>query len=91
MSSTENVRAHAIDMSSIVQAGQSDLSDKKVETSIKIQNLKLFYGEKQALHGINMEIPKKKVTAYIGPSGCGKSTLLRCINRMNDLVDIARI
>jgi len=91
MSSTENVRAHAIDMSSIVQAGQSDLSDKKVETSIKIQDLKLFYGEKQALHGINMEIPKKKVTAYIGPSGCGKSTLLRCINRMNDLVDIARI
>jgi len=40
---------------------------------------------------INMAIPKKKVTAYIGPSGCGKSTLLRCINRMNDLVDIARI
>jgi phosphate transport system ATP-binding protein len=39
------------------------------------------------LHGINMEMPKKKVTAYIGPSGCGKSTLLRCINRMNDLVD----
>jgi len=91
MSSTENVRAHAIDMSSIVQAGQSDLSDKKVETSIKIQDLKLFYGKKQALHGINMDIPKKKVTAYIGPSGCGKSTLLRCINRMNDLVDIARI
>jgi len=39
------------------------------------------------LHSINMEMPKKKVTAYIGPSGCGKSTLLRCINRMNDLVD----
>jgi phosphate transport system ATP-binding protein len=47
----------------------------------------LFYGKKQALHGINMEMPKKKVTAFIGPSGCGKSTLLRCINRMNDLVD----
>ncbi|MBW6452747.1 MAG: phosphate ABC transporter ATP-binding protein PstB [Methyloprofundus sp.] len=61
------------------------------ETSIQIQDLNLFYGEKQALHGINMEIPKKQVTAYIGPSGCGKSTLLRCINRMNDLVDSARI
>jgi ABC-type phosphate transport system ATPase subunit len=63
----------------------------KNETSIQIQDLNLFYGEKQALHGINMEIPKKQVTAYIGPSGCGKSTLLRCINRMNDLVDIARM
>jgi len=61
------------------------------ETCIKVENLNLFYGEKQALHGINMEMQKKKVTAYIGPSGCGKSTLLRCINRMNDLVDSARI
>jgi phosphate transport system ATP-binding protein len=61
------------------------------ETCIKVENLNLFYGEKQALHNVNMEMPKKKVTAYIGPSGCGKSTLLRCINRMNDLVDSATI
>lgn len=61
------------------------------EIAIKIENLNLHYGQKQALHDINMDIPKRKVTAYIGPSGCGKSTLLRCINRMNDLVDIARI
>ncbi len=91
MSSTEKKRSHAIDMSSIVQENQSDSSGETEEISIKIQDLNLFYGDKQALHGINMEIPKKKVTAYIGPSGCGKSTLLRCINRMNDLVDIARI
>ncbi|CAC9633519.1 Phosphate ABC transporter, ATP-binding protein PstB (TC 3.A.1.7.1) [uncultured Gammaproteobacteria bacterium] len=87
--SSEPVRTHAIDMSAIAQKNQSNKG--KNETSIQIQDLNLFYGEKQALHGINMEIPKKQVTAYIGPSGCGKSTLLRCINRMNDLADIARI
>ncbi|MGR9045578.1 MAG: phosphate ABC transporter ATP-binding protein PstB [Gammaproteobacteria bacterium] len=58
---------------------------------LEVKNLNLFYGAKQALHDIDMHIPRKKVTAYIGPSGCGKSTLLRCINRMNDLVDSARI
>jgi len=58
---------------------------------LEVKNLDLFYGEKQALHGVDMVIPKKRVTAYIGPSGCGKSTLLRCINRMNDLVDSVRI
>ena len=46
---------------------------------------------KEALHGINMTIPKNRVTAFIGPSGCGKSTLLRCFNRMNDLVDSCNI
>ncbi len=50
-------------------------------------DLRLSYGQKEALHGIDMIIPKKRVTAFIGPSGCGKSTLLRCFNRMNDLVD----
>jgi phosphate transport system ATP-binding protein len=85
----QKVRTHAIDMSSIlrVKGGQHEQN----EACIKVQNLNLFYGEKQALHDISMEMPKKKVTAYIGPSGCGKSTLLRCINRMNDLVDSARI
>ncbi len=61
------------------------------EVCIKVQNLNLFYGDQQALFGIDMHIPRQKVTAYIGPSGCGKSTLLRCINRMNDLVDNVRI
>ena len=87
--STQQVRTHAIDMSSVLRNKGSD--NGKNETCIKVENLNLFYGEKQALHNINLEMPKKKVTAYIGPSGCGKSTLLRCINRMNDLVDSARI
>ena len=61
------------------------------QTALEIKNLNLFYGDKQALHNIDMKIPKGQVTAFIGPSGCGKSTLLRCINRMNDLVDTCRI
>jgi phosphate transport system ATP-binding protein len=86
---TQDVRTHAIDMDSILR-GSTKASEPE-EVCIKVENLDLFYGDKQALYGINMEMPKKKVTAYIGPSGCGKSTLLRCINRMNDLVDSARI
>src|SRR5687767_9128347 len=60
-------------------------------TAIQIQDANLWYGEKQALHGISLEIPRNQVTAFIGPSGCGKSTLLRCLNRMNDLIDGVRI
>jgi phosphate transport system ATP-binding protein len=81
----QEVRTHAIDMNSVLNNRVN--RNESNEISIKVENLNLFYGDKQALHGINMDIPKKKVTAYIGPSGCGKSTLLRCINRMNDLVD----
>ncbi|MXV62467.1 phosphate ABC transporter ATP-binding protein [Natronorubrum sp. JWXQ-INN-674] len=58
---------------------------------IESRDLDVFYGDDQALHGINMDIPEHKVTALIGPSGCGKSTFLRSINRMNDLIDIARV
>ncbi|MBN8945274.1 MAG: phosphate ABC transporter ATP-binding protein [Rhizobiales bacterium] len=55
--------------------------------AIEIKDFNLWYGAKQALHDVNIEIPASMVTALIGPSGCGKSTLLRCLNRMNDLVD----
>lgn len=57
------------------------------KTKILTEKLSLFYGEKQALNEISMQIPEKQVTAFIGPSGCGKSTYLRVINRMNDLID----
>ena len=52
-----------------------------------VKDLHLKYGEKETLKGIDMNIEKNKVTAFIGPSGCGKSTLLRCFDRMNDLVN----
>ena len=61
------------------------------EVKILIRNLNLFYGEKQALKNITLDIPANKVTAFIGPSGCGKSTFLRVLNRMNDLIDHVRI
>ncbi|QKF86934.1 phosphate ABC transporter, ATP-binding protein [Campylobacter blaseri] len=54
---------------------------------IQTKNLSLWYGEKQALKSISMDIYKNQITAFIGPSGCGKSTFLRCLNRMNDLID----
>nr|WP_308318845.1 phosphate ABC transporter ATP-binding protein PstB [Vibrio metschnikovii] len=55
------------------------------------RDVKVFYGESQALHGINMDIVENEVVAFIGPSGCGKSTFLRCLNRMNDTIDSARV
>ena len=61
------------------------------KTKIRVDDLDLYYGEKQALKGINMEIRENEVTALIGPSGCGKSTFLRCLNRMNDLIDCVKI
>ena len=62
-----------------------------VTSKIASKDLNLWYGEKQALKNINLDIPEKKITALIGPSGCGKSTFIRCLNRMNDLVDKVRI
>jgi phosphate transport system ATP-binding protein len=61
------------------------------DIKIVIKNLNLFYGEKQALKNITLNIPDKRVTAFIGPSGCGKSTFLRVLNRMNDLIEHVRI
>ena len=60
-------------------------------TIIEARDLDVYYGDDQALDDIDIEIPETQVTAIIGPSGCGKSTFLRCINRMNDLVDAARV
>ena len=58
---------------------------------IDVRDLDFAYGSNQVLHDVSLEIPAQAVTAFIGPSGCGKTTLLRCINRMNDLVENARI
>jgi len=54
---------------------------------LSVKNFNFFYGKKQALFDVSMDIPEKQVTAFIGPSGCGKSTLLRNFNRMNELID----
>ena len=59
--------------------------------NISVKNANLWYGDFQAIKNISVEIPERKVTAFIGPSGCGKSTFLKCFNRMNDLVEGCRI
>ena len=61
------------------------------KTCFESKDFGLYYGTSRALRAINMVIPEKRVTAFIGPSGCGKSTLLRCMNRMNDLIDVVRL
>lgn len=86
----EETRTHALDLTKIRPRGpQHRLTDEEI--FLQVRNLSLYYGEKRALREITMELPKKRVTAFIGPSGCGKSSLLRCFNRMNDLIDGARI
>lgn len=67
------------DTRSVEPPGRKDL--------IKIKDFSFFYGAKQAIHNVSMEMAERQVTAFIGPSGCGKSTLLRNLNRMNDLID----
>ncbi|KAJ9432228.1 MULTISPECIES: phosphate ABC transporter ATP-binding protein PstB [Enterobacterales] len=61
------------------------------DIALRVNQLSLWYGERQALNNIDLQIPKNRITALIGPSGCGKSTLLRCFNRMNDVIDRCRI
>ncbi len=65
----------------------------ELEAPVKVRarNLSVFYGEKQALFDIDLDIPPNQVTALIGPSGCGKSTFLRCVNRMNDVIKDCRM
>ncbi len=61
------------------------------EKIISVKNLDLYYGDHKALNGINMDIERNSITAFIGPSGCGKSTFLRTLNRMNDLIPNVKI
>jgi phosphate transport system ATP-binding protein len=65
------------------------LTAEKVKISAR--GVQVYYGEKHALKDVDVDILDKTVTAFIGPSGCGKSTFLRCLNRMNDTIDIARV
>jgi len=68
-----------------------DPMNATTDSKLSIRGLKLWYGDAEALHGIDVELAEKQVTALIGPSGCGKSTLLRCLNRMNDRIPGCRI
>lgn len=87
---TKDIKSHAVNLNALGREKRSNTFEDET-TCITTENLNLYYGDKRALHDINLSIPEKKVSAFIGPSGCGKSTLLRSINRMNDLVDGCRI
>ena len=78
---------NADNLNGVKESVKSDTNQVK----IKAEKLKVFYGEKEALHGVDLDIYERKVTSLIGPSGCGKSTFLRCLNRMNDTVDTCRV
>ncbi|MCF6328802.1 MAG: phosphate ABC transporter ATP-binding protein PstB [Henriciella sp.] len=71
----------------------TEVKAERTDNPVKIdcQNIDVFYADKQAIHDISIPVPDRAVTAFIGPSGCGKSTFLRCLNRMNDTIDIARV
>ncbi len=81
--------SRGIDIESMQRGPRVTLDNETL--CLQVKDFNLFYGDKQALHNINMQIPKNRVTAFIGPSGCGKSTLLRCFNRMNDLIESVRM
>lgn len=68
-------------------ANHSQRTSNSTETVLRTENLDIYYGKFLAVKGVNLEIPKNRVTAFIGPSGCGKSTLLRSFNRLNDLIN----
>ncbi|MCX7788740.1 MAG: phosphate ABC transporter ATP-binding protein PstB [Spirochaetes bacterium] len=81
--------SHGMEVEPAIHSTLSHLADSEVV--LRIKEFCLWYGKKQTLFRISMDIPKGKVTALIGPSGCGKSTLLRSVNRLNDLIDGVRI
>ncbi|MBL4725362.1 MAG: phosphate ABC transporter ATP-binding protein [Rhizobiaceae bacterium] len=82
-----------MNMNIAAEKKNSDVEVPAMETKplITARNVDVYYDDKQALNGITLDIPANKVTSLIGPSGCGKTTFLRCINRMNDLIDICRV
>ncbi|CAM3552122.1 phosphate ABC transporter ATP-binding protein PstB [Halomonas casei] len=71
--------------------GESRTSKAKDKVKMSAENVEVFYGNAQAINGIDLDIYENEVMAFIGPSGCGKSTFLRCLNRMNDTIDICRV
>ncbi len=89
--SEKTTRTHAMDPGLLADRGISNNRLADEDVCIEVKDVDLFYGTKQALKNISLNIPRTRVTAFIGPSGCGKSTLLRCFNRMNDLVDTCRV
>jgi phosphate transport system ATP-binding protein len=89
-SGVEVERGSGVTMSApIVRSSAGSIAGAAVKVSAR--DINVFYGDKQALFDVSIDIPGGAVTAFIGPSGCGKTTFLRCINRMNDTIDNCRV
>ncbi len=87
-------KENAVDIDTQINASNGQVSSginrvkiAQDEVKISAKDVRVKYGEKEALFGVSLDMPKGKVTSFIGPSGCGKSTFLRCLNRMNDTID----
>lgn len=81
-----------LDANNVAESSETtNVESAKSSAKITSKNVNVFYGEKQALFDVDLNIQENSVTSLIGPSGCGKSTYLRCINRMNDVIDICRV
>ncbi|WP_435181259.1 phosphate ABC transporter ATP-binding protein PstB [Halorussus sp. AFM4] len=75
----------------VTEAAAEGGQEAETKPIIEARDLSVWYNDEQALENVSMEVRRNKVTALIGPSGCGKSTFMRCINRMNDLIEAARV
>jgi len=75
----------------VSESVSASATNGEAKTLVEARDVSVYYNDTRALNDISMEIPENRVTAMIGPSGCGKSTFLRCINRMNDMIDAARV
>jgi phosphate transport system ATP-binding protein len=71
--------------------GHAEADDAETSVVFDIDDLNVYYGAFRAVRDVNIEVRNQQITAFIGPSGCGKTTVLRCLNRMNDLIDTARV
>ena len=93
LSTNEKLKADdfSIETSTINEKNIGMDQDEETANKMSTRNLDVYYGDKQALFDINVDIPERSVTALIGPSGCGKSTFIRCLNRMNDTIDGCRV
>jgi len=95
--STDNVAATQRKEEASMTDPQIDYPETTVGTALiedpkmRMRGVDVFYGDKQAIHGVSLDVGKNEVIALIGPSGCGKSTFLRCLNRMNDTIDICKV
>ncbi len=87
----EEQPAIRVEAPEVLKKREGDAPVEQHELKMKASDVNLWYGEKQALFDVNLEMFDRSVTSLIGPSGCGKSTFLRCLNRMNDVIDICRV